>query len=776
MGSGLFGAFPELVRRADEVLGYSVERLCLEDPDGLLGQTQYTQPALFVVGALSFLQRARRGRPDRVAGHSLGEYVALFAAEAFDFETGLHLVQRRGELMSRAIGGGMAAVVGLAEDAVTGLVGTAGIPLVSVANFNSPRQVVVAGPREAIQRFGAQVERVGGTCVPLPVSGAFHSPLMAEAAAEFARCLDGFQLSDPSLAVVSNVHARPYRPGEIRENLVAQITSPVRWTESVRYLLSAGEEELVEVGPGNVLSRLVEAIRREPPTHVRARPAPEPPPPDRTEARNGAGGPALVGVARAQPGEAPGEVQPERLPLTGESLGDAAFRSDHGLRFAYATGAMARGIASVELVATAARAGLLSFFGSGGLELHAVERAVSALQQRLPASRGWGVSLPHRRDDPEAEEKLVELLVAREVRLVEASGFAGITPALVRYRAQGLRRSAGGGVEILNRVVAKVRRPEPADAFLSPAPAALVDALVRRGLLTLEQKALLARVPMADDLCAESDAGVYPEGATAFALLPAIRRLRDRAQRQHGHARRVRVGAAGGIGTPEAVAAAFLLGADFVLTGSINQCTAEAGTSDAAKDLLQQMSVQDTEAAPAGEAFELGGKVRVLRRGLFFARRAHRLHELYRFHESLDAIDAPTRGQLEGRYFRKTFDEVYEHVKASHPAHDIAKAERDPKHKMALVFRWYLARSSELALGGGPGSTVDFQIACGPALGTFNDWVKGTPLEDWRSRHVDEIGRRLMFEAADHLNGRLETLRAAASGSDAAAVPVVARA
>ncbi len=757
MGNGLFEHFPDLTRKSEEILGFSTTRLCLEDPERQLGLTRFTQPALFVVNALSYLKCLGEGKrpPDYVVGHSLGEYNALCAAGVVDFETGLRLVKRRAELMSLARGGGMAAVVGLSEEKVAQVLRVQALTSVSIANDNSPSQTVIAGPKSEIDRIARHFEEVGGTYLPLNVSGAFHSPFMAEAAKQFAEYLAGFDFSRPKVPVVSNVSARPYEGGDIRQGLVAQITRPVRWTESIRHLLGLGEQEFVEVGPGTVLTKLIAAIRKSTAPVAAAVAPPQSPAPvqgARPPPRSLSAAPTAL---RRAPPEAAERVLRR---ITAESLGDAQLKQDYGLRYAYATGSMYRGISSVDMVAKVAGAGMLGFFGSGGLGLEELDRAVAALERRLQGRGAWGVNLLHRPDAPEAEESVVDLLLARRVRLVEASAFMQITPALIRYRAQGLRRGKGGGVEAQNRIVGKVSRPELAEAFLSPAPAARVAALVAKGALTAEQKALLGQVPMADDLCAEADSGGHTDGAVAYALFPAVLRLRDEMRKRHGYAQRVRVGAAGGIGTPEAVAAAFVLGAEFVLTGSINQCTAEAGTSDAVKDLLQQMNVQDTDYAPAGDMFELGAKVQVLRRGLFFASRATRLHEVYRSHDSLDAIDLKTRAQIQDRYFRKTFDEVYREVKAHHPPQEIEKAERDPKHKMALVFRWYFARANQLALEGSPESKVDYQIPCGPALGAFNQWVKGTPLEDWRNRHVDEIGLKLMTEAAEVLNRRFEAL------------------
>jgi trans-AT polyketide synthase/acyltransferase/oxidoreductase domain-containing protein len=239
--------------------------------------------------------------------------------------------------------------------------------------------------------------------------------------------------------------------------------------------------------------------------------------------------------------------------------------------------------------------------------------------------------------------------------------------------------------------------------------------------------------------------------------------LRDKAARQYNYSAPVSVGAAGGIGTPEAIAAAFILGADFVLTGSINQCTVEAGTSKTVKDLLQEANVQDMDIVPAGDMFELGAKIQVFKKGLLFPARAKKLYDLYRQYDSLEQLDEQTRAQLEKRYFKRSFTDVFAETKEHYlrvAPEAIARAERVPKQKMALVFRWYFTHTNRLALSGDPAEKVDFQIHCGPALGAFNQWAKGTDLENWRNRHVDEIGRRLMLAAAKLLGSRFRTLSA----------------
>lgn len=264
MGAGLFGRFRDMTEEADSVLGYSIEALCTQDTENRLSHTQFTQPALFVVNALSYMGRLYdTGKiPDFVAGHSLGEYNALLAAGVFDFSTGLRLVQKRGELMAKATGGCMAAVIGQSADKVDEIIASSGIDEVSVANYNAPIQTVISGSRQSLEKLENIFVAEGAGFVILNVSGAFHSQSMLPAQEEFSAFVSSFKLHPPAIPVISNLSAEPYLADSIKDNLIQQISNPVRWTETIKYLIATGESEFVEVGPGNVLTGLVEKTRQ----------------------------------------------------------------------------------------------------------------------------------------------------------------------------------------------------------------------------------------------------------------------------------------------------------------------------------------------------------------------------------------------------------------------------------------------------------------------------------------------------------------------------------
>jgi trans-AT polyketide synthase/acyltransferase/oxidoreductase domain-containing protein len=362
---------------------------------------------------------------------------------------------------------------------------------------------------------------------------------------------------------------------------------------------------------------------------------------------------------------------------------------------------------------------------------------------------------------PDLEEKTIELFLKHGVRCVEAAAFMRMTPSLVRWRFSGLTRGVDGGIVRQRRTLAKVSRPEVAMAFMQPAPEAIVKALLAAGKITAAEAELGQSIPMADEICVEADSGGHTDQGVASTLMPAMFVLRDEMMAKYSYDKRIRVGAAGGIGTPHAAAAAFVMGADFIVTGSINQCTVEAGTSDAVKDLLQELNVQDTDYAPAGDMFEIGARVQVAKRGLFFPARANKLYELYQRHNSIDEIDSKTRQQIQERYFRRSFDDVWSETKAyyerTYPS-KMAEIEKNPKQKMALIFKWYFVHTTRLAMNGNEDQKVDYQIHCGPAMGAFNQWVKGTDLRSWKNRHAADIGNRIMTGTAELLTERLSSL------------------
>lgn len=265
MGEAFFDRYPLLVEEANSILGYDIKALCLYDPDKQLNQTQYTQPALYTVSALAYLSNQEETglKPSYVAGHSLGEYNALFAAKVFDFVTGLKLVQQRGLLMSQSTMGGMAAIIGLTQAQVLEVLSQPSCQSINIANYNSNRQFVISGPKADIEQSIAIFEEAGASMViPLNVSGAFHSPLMMPAREQFSAFLKAFHFSLPVVPVIANMNAAPYSSDtDVSYYLAAQMTSSVQWTATIDYLLQQGETDFIEIGPGTVLTGLIRRIK-----------------------------------------------------------------------------------------------------------------------------------------------------------------------------------------------------------------------------------------------------------------------------------------------------------------------------------------------------------------------------------------------------------------------------------------------------------------------------------------------------------------------------------
>ncbi|TDB84360.1 PfaD family polyunsaturated fatty acid/polyketide biosynthesis protein [Actinomadura sp. KC216] len=460
---------------------------------------------------------------------------------------------------------------------------------------------------------------------------------------------------------------------------------------------------------------------------------------------------AALGVAPREWVATPGyEVVGVLPPLYPEWLGDRSFGTEHATRFAYVAGEMANGIATTRLVARMAEAEMLAFFGAAGLPPDRLEKELDELAGSVGNRPNWGVNLIHQPSSPAAEERVAEILLRRAVPKISASAFLGLTPAVVFAAVSGIRQDAAGRVTRPRAIFAKVSRPEVAEQFMSPAPPEILRLLRGQGRITEREAHLAARVPVAEDVTVEADSAGHTDGRPLQVVLPAVREVRNRCRSRFGYDRPIRVGAAGGLGDPAAVASAYALGADYVLTGSVNQVTAEAGVSGAAKAMLADAGIADVALAPAADMFEMGAKVQVLRRGTMFAGRASRLYEVYRAYDSVEALPAEVRNELH-RILGLPVEQVWRSVRRHLSDRDPSRLERaaaDPKHRLALVLRWYTARSSDWAADGDPERRTDYQLWCGPAMGAFNQWTAGTFLGSPRTRTVVQVARNLLEGAA----------------------------
>ena len=461
-----------------------------------------------------------------------------------------------------------------------------------------------------------------------------------------------------------------------------------------------------------------------------------------------------------------GQIAQKTLPVLGyapsislEHLGDPGFLQEYKLEYPYIAGAMAHKIASAKMVEEMGRNGMLGFFGAAGLSPAAVESAIDRILHNL-GTHPYGFNLIYSPNEPKLEEAIVDLYLQRGVHLVSASAYLGLTLPVVRYRVHGIHRDVSGQIVTPNHIFAKVSRIEVATQFFSPPPERFLRQLVNHREITEEQAQLASQIPMAQNLTAEADSGGHTDNRSAISLIPTMLALRDQMQAKYQYEQQLRVGAAGGISTPAAAAAAFSMGAAYLVTGSVNQACVEAGTSGIVRQMLAETQQADVVMAPAADMFEMGVKVQVLKRGTMFAMRGAKLYELYRKYDCIEDIPETERQILEQKIFRNSLEEVWEQTQqyfSERDANQIERAKGDPKYKMALIFRSYLGQASHWANHGEPSRKIDYQIWCGPSMGAFNEWVKGSFLEAPQNREVVTVALNILYGAG--IVNRLNTLK-----------------
>lgn len=438
-------------------------------------------------------------------------------------------------------------------------------------------------------------------------------------------------------------------------------------------------------------------------------------------------------------------------PLYPEWLGDPSFLSTHGTRFPYIVGEMANGIATAEMVIAAVKAGMIGFFGAAGLMPDVVQKNIHAIQSAVHDAKNWGSNLIHSPQEPQLEAAIVGLYLCEGVQRVSASAYMTLSPHIVHYACKGLFVNSTGDICRRHYVFAKISRAEVAKQFMSPPPAAILAHLVETGKLTQEEARFATNIPVAQDITVEADSGGHTDNRPLTALFPTIQLLAQQLTEEYRYPFSLRIGAAGGLGTPSAIASAFALGAAYVLTGSINQSALESGLSSEGRVLLSQADMADVMMAPAADMFELGVKLQVLKRGTLFGVRASKLYEYYTQYDSLEAIPESEKNKLEKQVLSATLDEVWQSTCSFFEKRDpeqLHRAEKNPKYRMALVFRWYLGLSSHWAITGEKNRKMDYQIWCGPAMGAFNRWVSNSFLADINQRTVGQIGLNLLEGAA----------------------------
>jgi PfaD family protein len=286
---------------------------------------------------------------------------------------------------------------------------------------------------------------------------------------------------------------------------------------------------------------------------------------------------------------------------------------------------------------------------------------------------------------------------------------------------------------------------------MQPAPENILNQLVNEGKITQQQSELAKQVPLADDITVEADSGGHTDNRPLVCLLPTMLALRDEIQAKYNYPVPVRIGAAGGISTPASALAAFMMGAAYIVTGSVNQACIEAGASEHTRQTLAQAGMVDVAMAPSADMFEMGVRVQVLKRGTLFPMRAQKLYELYSHYDSIEQIPAEELEKLEKQVFKRDVESIWEDTVKFFAERDPAQIERaqnNPKRKMALVFRWYLGLASRWSNSGEKGREMDYQIWCGPSMGSFNGWVRGTYLAEPKNRHVADVAMHILTGAA----------------------------
>ncbi len=436
----------------------------------------------------------------------------------------------------------------------------------------------------------------------------------------------------------------------------------------------------------------------------------------------------------------------EPVPL--KKLGAVDFCEEYGIDFPYIGGSMAYGISSVEMVEEFAKNGMLAFLGTGGMSPEQAEKAVKRLNNDLKGLP-YGCNLIHMPSMDETEMALINMYLRENVKIIEASAFVTMTPALIKYRVKGIHKNDRGEIETPNKVIAKASRTEVATKFLSPPPENILRDLLDKGEITAEEAELAKSIPVAWDITAEADSGGHTDNRPAMALMSSFLSVRDRLQKQYS--RRIRVGFGGGIGTPHAAAAAFAMGAAYIVTGTVNHACIESGTSDIVREMLAEAKQADTAMAPSADLFDLGGRVQVLKSGTLFAMRAQKLMTYYNSYECLDDIPEKEREFIEKTIMRDTIDNIWNETQKffnQRAPFQIEKALKSPKYKMALVFRYYLGLSSRWAISGNTERKIDFQIWTGPAIGSFNEWCEETFLASPKERKVALVAYNILLGAA----------------------------
>lgn len=550
MGENLFTKYPEYINQANNILGYDVEELCLKDPNDQLNFTAYTQPAIFIFSVLNYLETLKTSETvDIVAGHSIGEYAALFVAKVFDFETGLRIVLKRAELMAQAQGGGLAAVLGLSLDDVQNRIVTSNIHGIEIANVNSPTQIVIGGKSEAIQDFVKFNENKPGRIIPLRVSGAFHTSHMKESQIEFSKFLSDISFQKPQIPVISNYTCKEHTHESLPDSLAKHLTNPVNWISCIETILQFGVESFTEIG-SKFLTPMVKDI--------------------------------CDLVAPREFSLINHNTLKRKVQIVEERVEDTD-RNDFCLRFGFkkplVVGGTGYGASGVSLVSSLCSQGILSFLDTETISLADIEAALKVLANDTALYSKYGVSLQYRPNNAEFEEKVITLCIDYGVRFLELRGYLEPTESIVRYR---LNAGLDENNRPNNHIIIRTGELDTVSAFID----ASVDKFIED---PSERSDNYRAIPLTDGICFELQAW----RSTSSKDLQAFHAIRSRCDEyltKQSASQKIYLGLSGLSLTQKPVELAMAQGADFLLISSPFLLTKESNLDDSLKKSILRSS------------------------------------------------------------------------------------------------------------------------------------------------------------------------------------------
>lgn len=724
MGKEIFPKYPDIVAIANRVLGYSIEELCVNNPDNKLNNTRYTQPALYTVNALMYEEKIKSDDyipPDYLAGHSLGEYNALFAAGAFDFETGLKLVKRRAELMSKAHNGAMAAVMGLEIKDIKRILADNNLDEIDLANLNTRYQTIVSGRETDIDLAIDVFEREENVrCVRLNTSGAFHSRYMSEAKKEFIETLKQYSFNELKIPVISNYTGKPYSKDTVTEYLQEQICAPVLWLNSIEYLVENGVDtkNIIQIGPGTVLSDMILKMNYES---------------------------FLTNKKENMTVPDIDKNKKSATKIVKKNLESQDFKTYLNLKYPYVCNSMYYNIVSPEMIIKLSNSGMLGFLGTSMRSLFEIREDINIIRREVNEAT-FGLGIVHNKNT-KVEDEVFQFLLDEDIKIIEISDYLTVTKNIVKYKLKGINKHNTETETQKHYIMAKVARIETAELFLKPAPTKIIEELIEEGEITTEESICGRNEPIADFISVITENDIHVSSPSNFMLFNEISKLSLEIQEKYGYIRKPFIGIEGGIGNPLAIANAFFIGADYVVTGSINQCSNQARISESVKDILQTLDIHDCESVPDLENMELGVMVNVVRKSTLFPARINKLYDLYRRYNSLDEIDSDILASLESRVFKESIEEFCKDSEKFFDEAELNTMRKSRKGKILQIVKSYYYQALKNAIKGNEERKIDYCIRCNPTMGLFNRWAKGKDIESWVNRDVDVIGMMMLEEA-----------------------------